>query len=242
MSTAILVDGAFFLRRFRNCFPDHDHNDAKSVANGLNLLANWHLVQRIGPTKVVENLERHALLSESREFYRLFFYDCPPLAKKMHKPMSGTSIDYAKSPQAIFRQALHTEIKLLRKTALRLGRLNDAAKWRLNDAATNRLIRDSNGFVPLDDDFEIDTQQKGVDMRLGIDVASLALKRQVDQIVIVAADADFVPAAKLARREGIDVILDRMGSTNAAKDLIYHVDGLRDCYLPKPSRQDQVDH
>lgn len=72
-------------------------------------------------------------------------------------------------------------------------------------------------------------------MRLGLDVASLAFKKQVDQIVIVAADADFVPAAKLARREGIDVILDRMGDHRAAKDLIEHVDGIRDCFMPTPS-------
>nr|WP_243735402.1 NYN domain-containing protein [Xanthomonas oryzae] len=47
-------------------------------------------------------------------------------------------------------------------------------------------------------------------MRIGIDISSLALKHQVDQIVLFAGDADFVPAAKLARREGIDFVLDPM--------------------------------
>lgn len=118
--------------------------------------------------------------------------------------------------------------------ALRLGRLNETSKWRLTEAATARLIASSATFEPTDDDFEIDTKQKGVDMRLGLDVASLAFKKQVDQIVIVAADADFVPAAKLARREGMDVILDRMGERQAAPDLLEHVDALRDCFMPKP--------
>ena len=36
----------------------------------------------------------------------------------------------------------------------------------------------------------------------------MSYKRQVDQIVLVAGDSDFVPASKLARREGIDFILD----------------------------------
>ena len=27
---------------------------------------------------------------------------------------------------------------------------------------------------------------------------------------------------------------DRMGAKNAAKDLLDHVDGVRDCYLPEP--------
>lgn len=68
--------------------------------------------------------------------------------------------------------------------------------------------------------------QKGVDMRLGLDVAAMAFKKQVDRITLVAADADFVPAVKLARREGIDVVLDPMGAI-AAQDLLEHVDGTR---------------
>jgi uncharacterized LabA/DUF88 family protein len=39
-------------------------------------------------------------------------------------------------------------------------------------------------------------------MRIGLDIASLSYKKQVDQIILIAGDSDFVPAAKLARREG----------------------------------------
>lgn len=236
MATATLVDGAFFLRRFHHVFPDHDRDDPQAVAHGLGMLAYWHLVQRIGASQVMEQVARNDLLGESREFYRIFFYDCQPLTKRMHTPLRKRSVDFGKSAEAIFRLDLHRQIRKLRKVALRLGRLNDTSKWRLSEKATLRLIADPTSFLPVDEDFEIDTKQKGVDMRLGLDVASLAFKGQVDQIVIVAADADFVPAAKLARREGIDVILDRMGDQRAATDLIEHVDGVRDCYLPRPTQ------
>jgi uncharacterized LabA/DUF88 family protein len=233
MATAILVDGAFFLRRFSRSFPDHDRNDPKSVVLGLTLLVSWHLVQRIGPPKEMDNVNLEMVpLFEAREFFRLFFYDCPPLIKRMHTPIDHRSVNFEKMPQAQFRLELHKEIQGMRKAALRLGRLNESSKWRLTEEATTRLIIAPQDFTPTDADFEIDTKQKGVDMRLGLDVASLAFKKQVDQIVIVAADADFVPAAKLARREGIDVILDRMGDTRAAKDLVQHVDGIRDCLMP----------
>jgi uncharacterized LabA/DUF88 family protein len=235
MATAILVDGAFFLRRFKHCFPDHDRSDPSSVAQGLGILAYWHIVQRIGPAEVIEQLGKQAQLAESRQFYRIFFYDCPPLEKRMHTPLGRRSIDFSKSPEAVFRRELHKEVLKLRKVALRLGRLNETSRWRLTESATARLISQPTSFAPTDSDFEIDTKQKGVDMRLGLDVASLAFKKQVDQIVIVAADADFVPAAKLARREGIDVILDRMGERQAAPDLLEHVDALRDCFMPKPT-------
>ena len=235
MATAILVDGEFFLRRFEYSFPDHDRKDPKSVAHGLGLLAYWHLAMRIGPSQLTEQIAKHNFqLSESREFYRIFFYDCEPLKKRMHTPVGRKSINFAETDDAVFRLSLHAEIQKLRKVALRLGRLNDTARWKLSNEATDRLIKDPEGFVVTDGDLKIDTIQKGVDMRLGLDVAALAFKKQVDQIVIVSADADFVPAAKLARREGIDVILDRMGAKNAARDLIDHVDGIRDCHLPAP--------
>lgn len=69
-------------------------------------------------------------------------------------------------------------------------------------------------------------------MRIGLDIASMAFKHQVDQIILVAGDSDFVPAAKLARREGIDFILDPLWAT-IRPDLHEHVDGLH-TVVPRP--------
>jgi uncharacterized LabA/DUF88 family protein len=62
----------------------------------------------------------------------------------------------------------------------------------------------------VDEDFRLDLRQKGVDMRIGLDIASFAYKRQINQLVLISGDSDFVPAAKLARRERIDFVLDPM--------------------------------
>ena len=48
-------------------------------------------------------------------------------------------------------------------------------------------------------------------MKLGTDIAYITLKKQVDQIILIAGDSDFVPSAKLTRREGVDFILEPMG-------------------------------
>lgn len=58
------------------------------------------------------------------------------------------------------------------------------------------------------DDVYYELRQKGIDMKIGVDIASLSLKGFVDKIVLISGDSDFVPAAKLARREGIDFVLD----------------------------------
>ena len=67
--------------------------------------------------------------------------------------------------------------------------------------------------------------QKRVDIKIGLDIASMALKKQIQQIILISGDSDFVPAAKLARREGIDFILDPMWNP-IKPHLFEHIDGL----------------
>lgn len=79
----------------------------------------------------------------------------------------------------------------------------------------------------------LELRQKGVDMRIGLDISTLTLKKQVDTIVLVAGDSDFVPAAKLARREGIQFVLDPLWQS-INDDLYEHIDGLQSG-LPRPA-------
>ncbi|MDC3952348.1 NYN domain-containing protein [Polyangium jinanense] len=222
MPTAILVDGGFFLKRFSHVYRDRDATDPKVVARTMHEMACFHLNDRQGrPTY---------------DLYRIFFYDCPPILKKAHLPISRRGIDFSKTTTALFRLALHEEIKTQRKVALRLGHLSDgAASWRIKSDKLSELIKGNIRFEELtDDDFTYDARQKGVDMKIGLDIASLAYKKLVDQIVLVAGDSDFVPAAKLARREGIDFVLDPMWH-NIHPSLNEHIDGLRST-SPNPSK------
>ncbi len=229
MPTAVLIDGAYFLRRFSSSFPDRQVESPKDVALAVVAMAAYHIAVRLGPAQTLAAIDHHKFQpEESEHLYRIFFYDCPPIVKKIHYPISKRSHDLGKTPQAISRLAIHAELQKVRKVALRLGRLNERFEWRLKPEACKRLIANSVSFIPQDEDFELDVTQKGVDMRFGLDIASLAFKRQADQIIMVAGDADFVPAAKLARREGIDVVLDPMWQT-PAHDLLEHVDGVRNC-------------
>ena len=92
-----------------------------------------------------------------------------------------------------------------------------------------------------DRDFIPALRQKGVDMRIGLDIASITLKRQANVIILVAGDADFVPAAKLARREGVQFILDPLWQ-NVPRDLLEHIDGLRSgFYKPRANTRPSDD-
>ncbi len=84
-----------------------------------------------------------------------------------------------------------------------------------------------------DGDVFLGLRQKGVDMRIGLDIASMTLKRQVDTIILVTGDSDFVPAAKLARREGVEFLLDPLWQ-RVSEELTEHVDGVASVF-PQPA-------
>lgn len=115
--------------------------------------------------------------------------------------------------------------------ALRLGYLNErSGLWLIRPQRLKELLKKQIAVDDLaENDVRYDVKQMGVDMRIGIDIASMTYKKQVDQIILVAGDSDFVPAAKLARREGIDFILDPMWAS-IRSDLHEHIDGLRSVF------------
>ncbi len=241
VSTAILIDGAFFIKRFRAIEPQNAH-DARRAAECAFRWACAHLTQppaRNGGGEAPQDRQRQR--EDRRELYRIFFYDCPPLAKKMHNPISKQAIDFAKSDEARFRLELHEHLRGKRKVALRLGHLSTHTPWTIKPHMVAELLAGRIQMSDLTaDDVVVDVRQKGVDMRIGVDVSSLAFKKQVDQIVLIAGDADFVPAAKQARREGIDFVLDPMWHQRIPPNLNEHIDGLRST-CPRVPRDDKAD-
>ena len=109
---------------------------------------------------------------------------------------------------------------------MRLGEVRRERSWVLREQPQDDLLAGRRAIADLTDaDFEPGFRQKAVDMRIGIDIASITLKRQADTIVLVAGDSDFVPAAKLARREGVRVILDPLWRSVEAS-LFEHIDSV----------------
>jgi uncharacterized LabA/DUF88 family protein len=235
MPTAILVDGAYFIKRFRQIEPDNAYNAERAA----DLVHRWALAHLTDPVRPQGNGQQRAegRARRRRDLYRIFFYDCPPLDKKHHNPITKQAIDFAKSREALFRTELHNRLRSKRKVALRLGHLSKDVRWTIKPDKITQLLKGEIQIADLTgDDVRIETKQKGVDMRIGVDVASLSFKKQVSQIVLIAGDADFVPAAKMARREGIDFILDPMWQS-IPEGLMEHIDGKRStCPKPGPRR------
>jgi len=208
--TAILVDGGFYLKRARSLWgmkaPDERASELFTYC--LNHLKDKH--------------------DENRTLYRIFYYDCPPLDKSLFHPLSQKAVDLGKTDLYKWQNSFLNELRKKRKLALRLGKLVEGqASYTLKSDILKRLFRAELKLEDLkEEDFNLDVTQKGVDMKIGLDIASMAHRGQVEQIVLISGDSDFVPAAKYARREGIDFILDPLRAT-IRPDLQEHVDGLK---------------
>lgn len=208
-TTAILVDGGFYRRVAQRIYGDKSPQDRAK--------------------ELEEYCKKHVFDShEHRDLYRIFYYDCPPSTKQVYHPLLGKTIDLSKTEISIWMRDFLSELKSKRKFALRLGELSeDKLEYNLKYNSLKKLHAGTLSVSDLtENDYTLNIEQKGVDMKIGVDIASLAYKKQVDQIILISGDSDFVPAAKLARREGVDFILDSM--RQSIKDNLFeHIDGMQ---------------
>ena len=211
LKTAILVDGGFYRRRAQSVFGDKTAEErAVELTNYCKRHLNTH--------------------GEDNDLYRIFYYDCAPSKKRIYQPFLKQQVDLGKTDLFEWTTTFLNELKKKRKFAIRLGKLaEEQAHYTIRPEVVKKLCNGKLNFTDLQEkDFCLEIDQKGVDMKIGLDIASMAYKQQVDQIVLISGDSDFVSAAKLARREGIDFILDPLGAA-IKPDLFEHIDGLRTC-------------
>lgn len=216
---AFLVDGGYFIRRV-DFFNRKFFKDSKLTPHHIVSLMQ-HIVMR------------HQGDLKRDELYRIYFYDAPPFEGQLREPVPRPdkpglrSRNFKTDERTVRQHEFHKQLGKTRKVALRMGELASTKRWLLSDYAQKDLLNGNKQVADLQpEDFYLDLQQKGVDTRLGIDITTLSLNKLVDTIVLIASDADFIPAAKLARTHGVDVMLDPLFG-NVAQGLERHIDGKR---------------
>jgi len=208
-NVAILVDGGFYRKQTKALFGEKSPGDR---AEELVKYCNRHL-------------EDHGIYNR---LYRIFYYDCRPSEKRFQHPLTKRNIVLSKTPEYRWMTEFLKALSSKRKVALRMGEiLESEVGYILKPSAQKKLCRKDMTFDDVtEEDFHLDIKQKGVDTRICLDIASLSYQHLVTQIVLIAGDSDFVPAAKHARRAGIDFILDPLRRT-IKPSLNEHVDGIR---------------
>ena len=199
MRYAILVDGSFLLARLRpRC---------GRTPTGADVIAEC------------EAIRRHPAL-DGEELLRILFYDARPFAGNVLDPVTGQQRNLSRTETHRQRGKLLDELKLAPNFALRLGELIYQG-FELPRVAAQRIASAGRPLEPSD--LQLAIRQKGVDMRIGLDIARLSLREKVGAIVVTTGDSDFIPAFKFARREGVRVYLDHLGGS-VKRELKAHAD------------------
>jgi uncharacterized LabA/DUF88 family protein len=193
---AILIDGGFFIQRFR--YLNHRQNPTKQ---DVELLIS-QIMDDLKSKNPCPGLHPDVLL-------RTFYYDCEPFGKVIENE-KGTPIDFSKKATYKNQMDYLRSLDQIDQFALRRGDLSFTG-WKA------RIEKPKSFFAEF--------RQKGVDMKIGLDIAWMAGKKTVDKIVLVAGDSDFISPMKLARREGIQIYLYPMGN-KLKHELFRHADFL----------------
>ncbi len=156
----------------------------------------------------------------STVLFRAFYYDAPPYEGHSQNPISRAALNFSGTVQARQNRALIDALELEPDFAVRRGVIVHTG-WKLGRTALKVLARNprpitANDLVP-------DMQQKGVDIRIGLDIAMISLKHIVEILVLVTGDSDFVPVMKFARKEGLKVYLETL-SHPVRRELKAHAD------------------
>lgn len=201
---SILIDGGFFSKYFRH------ENKRYPGADDVETIV----------FRLIENCPE---VSE-KELLRAFYYDASPILKKIKNPVTGTELNLGTTPLARETLRLHQALARKANFALRLGELK-VFNWTATlDSKTHKLIPGTKTIETKLDDWKPAINQKGVDLRIGLDVAGMAFRKTVETIILFSGDTDLIPAMKLARKEGLRVITVIPDKGNLASSLIEHSD------------------
>jgi uncharacterized LabA/DUF88 family protein len=160
----------------------------------------------------------HACKAADESIFRILYYDCALYEGTVKLPVSGNPYTF-KSSDAWLHALSHKDLFAVRRGVLKFR----GYKPKKTPVATSTLT---------DTDFEPIFEQKGVDMRIGLDIAAYSDNKAVERIILVSADTDCVPALKYGRRAGLQTILVEPVTAKLPPELIAHSDFHRAVALP----------
>ena len=160
----------------------------------------------------------HACKAADESIFRILYYDCALYQGTVKQPVSGMDLVF-KTSDAWLHALSHKDLFAVRRGVLKFR----GFKPKKTPVSPSRLT---------DADFEPIFEQKGVDMRIGLDIAAYSDNHAVDRIVLVSGDTDCVPALKYGRRAGLQAVLIEPAGEKLAPELIAHIDFKRSIALP----------
>ncbi len=173
----------------------------------------------VRPTADQTHRNALGLALSDEDVLRIFYYDSTPFTGTDTHPITKAKIDYNGTAPAIARRRFLSELGQKDLVALRCGDTRPRG-WQFTENYLRQIRPGAPIPTPVAADYEQRFEQKGVDMRIGIDVATLSLNKYVDRIIVASNDTDLIPAFKVARRHGVQVVIAEIGTNRPHRDLV----------------------
>lgn len=154
----------------------------------------------------------HACKAADEDIFRVLYYDCAQYSGTVKLPVSGNDQTFVAN-DAWLHALSYKDLFAVRRGVLKFR--GYVPRVRPNPKA---------GAAPKTTFTDADFKQKGVDMRIGLDVAAYSASKAVDRIVLVSADTDCIPALKYGRKAGLQTVLVQPESAHLAPELLAHAD------------------
>ncbi|WP_146140373.1 NYN domain-containing protein [Alsobacter soli] len=148
-------------------------------------------------------------VDRSETLIRVQYYDCVPFNGVVRLPVTGAEREFAGSDRWLSDLAERDFMMT------RLGTL----KFR--------------GFKPRslpitpglgDDDFRPDFEQRGLDLRIGLDVADIVSRGAAERMVWITGDPGLAPAFEHARHRGVQIIVVSFPGQRVPAELLWASD------------------
>ncbi len=161
----------------------------------------------------------HACALPDEAILRVLYYDCAPFSGEVDLPITAGKKQFTGNDGWLLRLA-KKDLFAVRRGVLKFR------GWVPK--------RPPLSAQPTDAEFKPNFEQKGVDMRIGLDFATFCENKAVDRVILISNDTDCVPAMKYARKAGLQVALATFPNHVCASELLYHSDFERRVAWPQP--------
>lgn len=161
----------------------------------------------------------HNMVSKTEDLLRVLYYDCRPYQGDAPLPVSGNPYTF-KSGGGWLDELASRDYFAVRTGVLKFR----GWKPKSTPVPTSGLT---------DMDFRPDFEQKGIDLRIGLDIAAIINTRAADRLALVSADTDLIPALDMARNSGLQVLGVDFPNGPLHGEILSHFDLVREVSWPK---------
>jgi len=152
--------------------------------------------------KIEEVLKDEAISVSSVDISGMKLRDLILKIFKSYKDIHIKDVNYYAAKLSVYPPTARKSLQLIdRQRRLKMNLENQGVQFVISGNVRPQEVKDSRGKI-----LKVNFKEKGVDVRIAVDMVSMAYMKKYDVIVLCSSDSDLQPAVAEARRMGTEII------------------------------------